>query len=153
MGDFLLQEVAETFLAIDGFTGKPEELISLLQYFQTQSGYISEENVHQIALHLKVSEAQIYGVATFYSQFKFEKPGRNRIRVCRGSACHIHGGDQLSQKTRDLLGTQITWKTSKERVWAGGDIASGAAAVILAMGAGRKAAISINEYLVNPIPW
>lgn len=46
-----------------------------------------------------------------------------------------------------------TCKTSKERVWAGGDIASGAATVILAMGAGRKAACSIHQYLMNPTPW
>ena len=46
-----------------------------------------------------------------------------------------------------------TGKTSKERVWAGGDIATGAATVINAMGAGRKAAISIHEYLMNPTPW
>jgi glutamate synthase (NADPH/NADH) small chain len=46
-----------------------------------------------------------------------------------------------------------TGKTSKERVWAGGDIATGAATVILAMGAGRKAASSIHQYLSNPSPW
>jgi glutamate synthase (NADPH) small chain len=46
-----------------------------------------------------------------------------------------------------------TNRTSKERVWAGGDIATGAATVILAMGAGRKAASSIHEYLLNPTPW
>ena len=46
-----------------------------------------------------------------------------------------------------------TGKTSKERVWAGGDIATGAATVILAMGAGRKAASSIHQYLLDPTPW
>jgi NADH:ubiquinone oxidoreductase subunit E len=104
MGVVILQNNAEPDMALDGFYGKPEELISLLQYFQTQYGYLSEENVRQIALFLKISEAQIYGVASFYSQFKFTKPGRNRIRVCLGTACHVQGGEQLSQETQNVLG-------------------------------------------------
>ncbi len=104
MGDFLMQENPETVLAIDGFSGRSDELISLLQFFQAQAGYISEENVSHIAHFLKVSEAQIFGVASFYSQFKFEKPGRNRVRVCLGTACHVQGGQQLSQKTQEVLG-------------------------------------------------
>jgi NADH-quinone oxidoreductase subunit E len=42
-------------------------------------------------------------VASFYSQFKFEKPGRNRIRVCLGTACHVQGGEQLSLETQNTL--------------------------------------------------
>ncbi len=56
-------------------------------------------------------------------------------------------------KKGNITVDNVTCKTSKERVWAGGDIATGAATVILAMGAGRKAAISINEYLTNPFHW
>ncbi|MEN6394525.1 MAG: NADPH-dependent glutamate synthase [Anaerolineaceae bacterium] len=53
----------------------------------------------------------------------------------------------------NIVADEATGKTSKERVWAGGDIVTGAATVILAMGAGRKAARSIHEYLTNPTPW
>jgi glutamate synthase (NADPH/NADH) small chain len=56
-------------------------------------------------------------------------------------------------KHGNLVVDPETGKTSKERVWAGGDIATGAATVILAMGAGRKAADSIHAYLTDPTPW
>ena len=57
-----------------------------------------------IARFLKISEGQIYGVASFYSQFYFEKPGDNKVRVCQGTACHVQGGDQLSQEVQKILG-------------------------------------------------
>jgi len=62
------------------------------------------------------------------------------------------GGINIGRKGNIVIDPE-TGKTSKERVWAGGDIATGAATVIMAMGAGRKAATSIHEYLTNPGPW
>jgi len=56
-------------------------------------------------------------------------------------------------KKGNIVVDEQTGKTSRERVWAGGDIATGAATVILAMGAGRKAASSIHQYLINPGVW
>ncbi len=104
MGDVLLQDNSERTLVFEGFSGKPEELISLLQFVQKQYGYISVENVRQIARFLRVSESHIYGVASFYTQFNFEKPGDNTIRVCQGTACHVQGGDQLSREVQNRLG-------------------------------------------------
>lgn len=104
MGEILFQNNVEQSLPFDGFSGKPEELIPLLQSFQKKYGYISEENVRQIAHFLKVSESHIYGVATFYSQFHFKKPGDNTIRVCLGTACHVQGGEQLSLEMQKTLG-------------------------------------------------
>jgi NADH-quinone oxidoreductase subunit E len=89
---------------LDDFSGKPEELISLLQLYQTHRGFISEEDVKQIALFLRISETHIYAVASFYAQFRFEKPGKNQIRVCMGTACHVQGGNQLSQDSQKILG-------------------------------------------------
>ena len=51
--------------------------------------------LRNISRFLKISENQIYGVATFYSQFKFNEPGRNSIKVCLGTACHVKGGQKL----------------------------------------------------------
>jgi NADH-quinone oxidoreductase subunit E len=104
MGNVLFQNTVEQSLPFNGFSGKPEELIPLLQTFQKTYGYISEENVGQIAHFLKVSESHIYGVASFYSQFQFKKPGDNTIRVCLGTACHVQGGEQLSQEVQKTLG-------------------------------------------------
>src|SRR6266498_4282566 len=88
----------ENLLLLEKFIGKPDELIPLLQFFQKRDGYISQENVKQIAEIIKVSEAQIYGVASFYSQFRFEQPGEITIRICLGTACHVQGGEQLSKE-------------------------------------------------------
>jgi len=91
-------------LHLESFAQAPNELIPLLQHVQNTCGYISEENVRQIAGYLKVSEAHIFGVASFYTQFRFEKPGDILIRVCLGTACHVQDGAQLSEEIRNLIG-------------------------------------------------
>jgi NADH:ubiquinone oxidoreductase subunit E len=91
-------------LLLAGFSGKPDELIALLQHYQKTNGFISQEDVQQIAVFLKVSEAHIYGVASFYAQFRFTKPGENILRLCLGTACHVQGGEQLSTEIQTLLG-------------------------------------------------
>ena len=79
------------------------ELIPLLQLFQRAYGYISEESVGLIAEHLKVSESHVYGVASFYAQFRFQPPGDTIVRVCQGTACHVQGGEQLSREVHKAL--------------------------------------------------
>lgn len=71
-------------------------LIQILQAVQEKDDYLSPEAVGRISEHLSVSRSYIYGVATFYSQFKFDPPGRHSIRICLGTACHVQGGDFLS---------------------------------------------------------
>jgi len=100
--DSLLTE--EQWLPLNNFSGKPDELISMLQLCQNQHGYISEKDVEQIALLIKVSETYIYGVASFYAQFRFQKPAEKLIRVCMGTACHVQGGEQLSHEVQNQLG-------------------------------------------------
>ena len=70
-------------------------LIAILQEVQKKEGYITEEAVDKISSHLWISRSQIFGVASFYSQFKFNPPGRNSIKICLGTACHVQGGDFL----------------------------------------------------------
>jgi NADH-quinone oxidoreductase subunit E len=78
-----------------GCQGEEGDLIPLLQRVQEQHGFISEEAVEHISRFLKISENQIYGVASFYSQFRFAAPGRNSIKVCLGTACHVRSGQIL----------------------------------------------------------
>lgn len=104
MGDDILQNHCDFDLDFKNFSGKPDELIILLQTVQKEYGYISKESVRQIAYFLKLSETHIFGVASFYSQFRFEKPGDNVIRICQGTACHVQGGAQLAQETQKILG-------------------------------------------------
>ena len=70
---------------------KRDALIPLLQDVQQQHGYLSREAVLRIGKHLKLPASKIYGVATFYNQFRFQPQGRNHVQVCRGTACHVKG--------------------------------------------------------------
>jgi NADH-quinone oxidoreductase subunit E len=80
-----------------GFKGEEGDLIPILQRIQEKLGYISQDAVRHASRFLKISENQIYGVASFYSQFRFTKPGRNSIKVCMGTACHVRGGQILCE--------------------------------------------------------
>ena len=67
------------------------DLIPILQEVQEAHGYISKEAAVRIARHLNLPTAKVYGVATFYNQFRFAPPGKFHIQVCRGTACHVKG--------------------------------------------------------------
>lgn len=112
MTDVFIHNDVEELLAAEGFSGKTDELISLLQFYQKRNGYISPESVGEIANFLRVSEARVYGVASFYTQFRFTMPGVNTVRVCLGTACHVQGGEQLSDEIRSLLGIRAGEITS-----------------------------------------
>lgn len=115
MDDDTLLIVNEQSLSLDDFSGKPDELIAMLQACQNRHGYISEEDVRQIALIIKVSETHIYAVASFYAQFRFRKPGEKLIRVCMGTACHVQGAEQLSQEVQKQMGIKPGQTTPDSR--------------------------------------
>ena len=108
-------DLVESRLTLEGFTQEPGELIPLLQHFQQKYGYISQENVSEIANFLKVSENYIYGVASFYAQFRFRKPGDHTIRVCLGTACHVQGGGRLAEEVHKKLGLRTGQVTPDQR--------------------------------------
>lgn len=67
-------------------------LIAILQEVQKKTGYISKEAMLKIAEFLGISGAAVYGVATFYNQFRFTPLGKHPVNVCMGTACHLAGG-------------------------------------------------------------
>ncbi len=71
------------------------DLIPLLQQAQERAGYLSAESLKEIAQTLHISENEVYGVASFYAQFRFNAPGRHSIKICLGTACHVRGGQKL----------------------------------------------------------
>jgi NADH-quinone oxidoreductase subunit E len=82
---------------------KRDALIPILQEVQDRLGYLSRESVAQISQHLRLPAAKIYGVATFYNQFRFQPQGRFHVQVCRGTACHVKGSASiLDAIKRDL---------------------------------------------------
>ena len=78
-------------------------LIQILQAVQEKDNFLSPEAIRRISEHLRVSRSYTYGVATFYSQFKFYPPGRHSIKICLGTACHVQGGDFLLNALRSEL--------------------------------------------------
>lgn len=68
-----------------------DQLIPLLQEVQERDGYLSREAITSIAKQLALPTSKVFGVATFYNQFRFQATGKYHIQVCRGTACHVKG--------------------------------------------------------------
>ncbi len=86
------------------YKGEKAELIPILQQVQETYGYLPEEALSQIAEFVDVPECTVFGVATFYAQFKLVPTGRNIVRVCRGTACHVRGGARILKEVQKQLG-------------------------------------------------
>ena len=97
------------------FKGVEGDLIPILLDIQEKFGYISEEAIQYTSRFLKISENQIYGVATFYPKFRFNEPGKKSIKVCMGTACHVRGGQFLSETVGWKLGISIGQVTADKR--------------------------------------
>jgi len=82
----------ETRKVLRRFGRKRGNLIPILQKVQERLGYLPREAMIEIAKFLKIPEIDVYGVVTFYNQFRLNPPGRHSIRVCLGTACHMKGG-------------------------------------------------------------
>ncbi len=85
------------------YAGESGVLIPALQRVQAEDGYISRERILEIHRRCGVPVAAIYGVATFYAQFRLHPVGKNIVRVCHGTACHVSGANGISKAVEDLL--------------------------------------------------
>jgi NADH-quinone oxidoreductase subunit E len=85
-----LKQVA---LKLEAFEKQRGNLIPILQMVQSKLAYLPPEALIMVAQHLKIPESEVYGVATFYNQFRFHPPGKHPIKVCLGTACHVRAGD------------------------------------------------------------
>jgi NADH-quinone oxidoreductase subunit E len=96
----------------------PEEegsLIPLLQKAQEAYGFISDGMVEMIADYLNLTASQVFGVASFYSQFRFTEPARHNICVCLGTACHVSGGETLLEAFERELNVKPGESTSDKK--------------------------------------
>jgi NADH:ubiquinone oxidoreductase subunit E len=84
--------------------GQKDGLIPILQETQAALGYLPAEAMREIARFVATTPNEVFGVASFYAQFRFKPTGRQRILVCRGTACHIRGGPRLLDEVRQILG-------------------------------------------------
>lgn len=95
--------VAEEAMEVDGlllelrdtFEGGPDDLIPMLQVVQRKLGYLPERALEEIARLTGLTAASVYGVATFYAQFRLQPVGRHIVKVCRGTACHVRGSGRI----------------------------------------------------------
>jgi NADH-quinone oxidoreductase subunit E len=88
--ELMLKDI-DSFLA--SFGKERSHLIPILQMIQQRHAYLHPEAMKMVAKHLELGPCEVYGVATFYNQFRFHPPGKHPIKVCLGTACHVRGGD------------------------------------------------------------
>lgn len=93
--------------------GSRDSLIPLLQEVQEAEGFLSRERVKEIGELLKLPTGKIYGVATFYNQFRFQPHGRNHVQVCRGTACHVKGSAAVLEAIEQALNIKAGETDSK----------------------------------------
>lgn len=101
---------------ISRFKGDQGVLIPVLQEIQEHYGYIPREMVPRIAQGLNLFPSSIYGVMTFYAQFHLKPRGKNMVRVCCGTACHVRGVERVSTKFKEILKVSMG-ETTDDRVF------------------------------------
>ena len=89
---------------LGAFERSPDSLISILQAVQEHLGYLPPETLGTVARHARVPRSRVYGVASFYAQFRFNPVGRKRVAVCRGTACHVSGARLILEELERNLG-------------------------------------------------
>ena len=101
-------ELRFDYAELDEYIGKYEgvegSLITILQKAQEIYGYLPREVIERISGALKLKPAKVYGVATFYTQFRFEPVGKYLIMLCKGTACHVNGAKGVEDAVFDELG-------------------------------------------------
>ena len=95
---------------------KPRNLIAVLQKTQDTYGYLPTEALDYIADAMRISEARVYGVATFYSQFRLQPQGDHVIQVCNGTACNVKGSEELLDELMAVLGIRAGETTPDGRI-------------------------------------
>jgi len=80
-----------------------DNLIPILQEIQQAEGYLSEKSIQEVGKALNLPSSKVYGVATFYNQFRFEPTGKYHIMLCRGTACHVLGSATVLTKLEKHL--------------------------------------------------
>ncbi len=98
------------------YAGEEGRLIPLLQRAQETDGYITRERIAEIHEACGIPVAQIYGVATFYAQFRLSPVGKNLIKVCHGTACHVSGANAITEAIEKHLGV-CTGETTPDKLF------------------------------------
>jgi NADH-quinone oxidoreductase subunit E len=139
---------------LTSYQGKEEELIPVLQQVQQVFGYLPELTMKRVAKFLKLPESTVFGVGTFYAQFKLVPSGRNIIKICRGTACHVRGAAGILGEVEKQLGIKTGESTpdleySLEAIACFGSCALAPVMVIGNNVYGRMTPAKVREVLAN----
>lgn len=93
-----------------------DALIPILQDLQSSQGYLDEEALREVSRMLRLPMSKIYGVASFYNQFRFQPVGQHHIVCCRGTACHVRGSSKVLNALRNALKIE-PGETSRDRMF------------------------------------
>jgi NADH-quinone oxidoreductase subunit E len=93
-----------------------DSLIPILQAVQEEQGFLSEDAVVSIGRHLRIPASKVFGVATFYNQFRFQPKGKYHVMVCRGTACHVKGSLKGLEMVMKLLKVE-PGKTTRDKLF------------------------------------
>ncbi|MCL4313602.1 MAG: NAD(P)H-dependent oxidoreductase subunit E [Actinobacteria bacterium] len=110
---YLNQQLAEI---VNRYPQKESQLLPLLQDVQREFGYIDDPAIELIANHLNISQAEVFGVITFYNDFRREPGGDCRVRICRAEACQSMGAETLITHAKATLGLEFGETTSDGRI-------------------------------------
>ncbi|NCN05217.1 MAG: NAD(P)H-dependent oxidoreductase subunit E [Spirochaetales bacterium] len=99
---------------VQEWKNKPGNLIMILHRTQQEYGFVPRKIAMDLAKVLDVPLAKIYGVITFYHFFKLEKPGKNQISVCMGTACYLKGAGDLIQEIENVIGIGVNQTTDDQ---------------------------------------
>jgi NADH-quinone oxidoreductase subunit E len=103
------EEKIETFIQdlLSSYPKGPEILIPLLQKIQETLGFLPRQAMEKVAVHLGIFESEVYGVATFYNQFRLHPPGKHPVKVCVGTACHVKGASVILESWERRLNIKV----------------------------------------------
>jgi NADH-quinone oxidoreductase E subunit len=102
--------------AFNKYAKSRDNLIPVLQDVQDIRGYISKDDIRKISEYLNIADSKVYGVATFYNQFKLTPPGHFQISVCRGTACHVKGSLNILNAVKEHLKINIG-QTTRDKIF------------------------------------
>ncbi len=114
-----------------------DNLIPVLQATQDEFGYLSEDSLKKLAVALKLPVSKVYGLSTFYNQFRFAPLGKFHIKICHGTTCHMNDAGIILNEIRKITGIQ-DGETSRDGLFS--------LEVLSCIGAcGQAPVISIND--------
>ena len=95
----------------------PDKVLALLQAIQQNYGYLPQEALEKICGITEITPASIIGISTFYDQFRHQPAGKNIIKVCVGTACHVKGAPQIYDAFKRYLKIKEDNDTDEERLF------------------------------------